>query len=79
MPSMPDLSPYATTSWVNRYFVSDVRMGENESGILWGAMGGTLPAGYVLTGGNFDNDREWPVYAPVQKNINGIWFNVTKE
>ncbi|EHU8672630.1 tail fiber protein [Salmonella enterica] len=64
--------------WINNNFVRDVRMGTNESGIIWGPQGGTLPAGYVLTGGNFDDDREWPVYAPVQKNINGTWYNVTR-
>ncbi|EOZ4488370.1 tail fiber protein [Salmonella enterica subsp. diarizonae] len=64
--------------WINNNFVRDVRMGTNESGIVWGEQGGTLPAGYVLTGGNFDDDREWPVYAPVQKNINGTWYNVTR-
>lgn len=54
-------------------------MGANRSGIMWGSGGGTVAAGYVLTGGNFDDDREWPVYAPVQKNVNGIWYNVGRE
>ncbi|EAW3063159.1 phage tail protein, partial [Salmonella enterica subsp. enterica serovar Poano] len=57
----------------------DVRMGMNQSGIIWGPQGGTLPAGFVLTGGNFDDDREWPVYAPVQKYVNGTWYNVGRE
>ncbi|EHD7182292.1 phage tail protein [Shigella dysenteriae] len=57
-------------------YVRDVRMGANQSGIVWGGDGGTVPAGYVLTGGNFDDAREWPVYAPVQKYINGQWYNV---
>ena len=57
-------------------YVRDIRMGANQSGIKWGGEGGTLPAGYVLTGGNFDDDWEWPVYAPVQKYINGQWYNV---
>ncbi|HFT9484072.1 TPA: tail fiber protein [Escherichia coli] len=57
-------------------YVRDVRMGANQSGIVWGGDGGTVPAGYVLTGGNFDDSREWPVYAPVQKYINGQWYNV---
>ncbi|ENC99008.1 putative phage tail fiber protein [Escherichia coli P0302308.10] len=57
-------------------YVRDVRMGANQSGIVWGGDGGTVPAGYVLTGGNFDDSREWPVYAPVQKYINGHWYNV---
>ncbi|EPM3700238.1 phage tail protein [Escherichia coli] len=57
-------------------YVRDVRMGANQSGIVWDGDGGTVPAGYVLTGGNFDDAREWPVYAPVQKYINGQWYNV---
>ncbi|EDX0374350.1 hypothetical protein GTL21_005159 [Salmonella enterica] len=65
--------------WINNNFVRDVRMGMNQSGIIWGPQGGTLPAGFVLTGGNFDDDREWPVYAPVQKYVNGTWYNVGRE
>ena len=64
------------TAWAYQNMVSDIRMGANQSGIVWGGQGGTLPAGYVLTGGNFDDDREYPVYAPVQKCINGTWYNV---
>ena len=57
-------------------YVRDVRMGANQSGVVWGSGGGIVSAGYVLTGGNFDDDRSWPVYAPVQKYINGQWYNV---
>nr|WP_269060001.1 hypothetical protein [Salmonella enterica] len=64
----------ATIDWVNQNFVKDVRMGANQSAV-WGANGGTVPAGYVLTGGDFNDNAEYPVYAPVQKNINGIWYN----
>ncbi|EKP2011560.1 tail fiber protein [Salmonella enterica] len=74
-----NINARATIAWVNQNFVKDVRMGANQSGIMWGSGGGTVAAGYVLTGGNFDDDREWPVYAPVQKNINGIWHNVGRE
>ncbi|EMI4566523.1 hypothetical protein V6525_003586 [Salmonella enterica] len=74
-----NINTRATIAWVNQNFVKDVRMGANRSGIMWGSGGGTVAAGYVLTGGNFDDDREWPVYAPVQKNVNGIWYNVGRE
>ncbi|MGT3194581.1 hypothetical protein ACVSTP_23790, partial [Yersinia enterocolitica] len=57
-------------------YVRDVRMGANQSGVVWGSGGGTVSAGYVLTGGNFDDARSWPIYAPVQKYINGQWYNV---
>ncbi|HDK0627794.1 TPA: tail fiber protein [Escherichia coli] len=63
-------------TWAYQNMVSDIRMGANQSGIVWGGGGGTLPAGYVLTGGNFDDNCEWPVYAPIQKYINGLWYNV---
>ena len=71
----PMLRSYSKAESDARY-VRDIRMGANQSGIIWGGEGGTLPAGYVLTGGNFDDDREYPVYAPVQKYINGQWYNV---
>lgn len=74
----PMLRSYSKVESDARY-VRDIRMGANQSGIVWGGSGGTLPAGYVLTGGNFDDDREYPVYAPVQKYINGQWYNVGRE
>ncbi|HHR4053114.1 TPA: phage tail protein, partial [Salmonella enterica] len=70
-----NINTRATTSWVNQYFVKDVRIGGNGS-TLWGANGGTCPPGYVLTGGDFNDGRSWPVYAPVQKHINDVWYNV---
>lgn len=74
----PMLRSYSKAESDARY-VRDIRMGANQSRIVWGGSGGTLPAGYVLTGGNFDDDREYPVYAPVQKYINGQWYNVGRE
>ncbi|EEF0620059.1 hypothetical protein DEI02_07100 [Salmonella enterica subsp. enterica serovar Freetown] len=68
----------ATIDWVNRNFVRDVRMGTNLS-TTWGANGGTCPPGYVLTGGDFNDNVEHPIYAPVQKNVNGIWYNAERE
>lgn len=56
-------------------YVKDIRMGANLN-VTWGSGGGTVPAGCVLTGGNFDDDREYAIYAPVQKFINGIWYNI---
>ncbi|ENM6343171.1 tail fiber protein [Salmonella enterica] len=77
-PSVPSLTPYATTAWVSQNFVRDVRMGANVS-TTWGANGGTCPPGYVLTGGDFNDNVEYPVYAPVQKQVYGIWYNVGRE
>jgi len=56
-------------------YVKDIRMGANLN-VTWGSGGGTVPAGCVLTGGNFDDDREYAIYAPVQKFVNGIWYNI---
>ncbi|EJH8994096.1 hypothetical protein NF634_001148 [Salmonella enterica] len=75
---MPNLAPYATSAWVNQYFVKDVQMGVNTSS-WWPANGGTCPPGYVLTGGDFNDGQSWPTYAPVQKNINGTWYNVGRQ
>ncbi|HHR4769111.1 TPA: tail fiber protein [Salmonella enterica] len=73
-----NINTRATTSWVNQYFVKDVRMGGNGSA-HWGANGGTCPPGYVLTGGDFNDGQSWPIYAPVQKNINDVWYNVAQQ
>lgn len=68
----------ATIAWVQQNFVRDVRMGANVS-TVWGSNGGTCPPGYVLTGGDFNDNQEFPVYAPVQKNVNGTWYNVGRQ
>lgn len=59
-------------------FVRDVRLGANITNVVWGSGGGTCPKGHVLTGGNFDDDREYPVFAPIQKYINNNWYTVSQ-
>lgn len=66
-----------TTSAAAARYVSDIRMGAN-SYVDWGSAGGTVPAGCVLTGGNFDDDKSRAFYAPVQKCVNGTWYNVVR-
>lgn len=66
-----------TTSAAAARYVSDIRMGAN-SYVDWGSGGGTVPAGCVLTGGNFDDARSRAFYAPVQKCVNGTWYNVVR-
>lgn len=66
-----------TTSAAAASYVSDIRMGAN-SYVDWGSAGGTVPAGCVLTGGNFDDDKSRAFYAPVQKCVNGTWYNVVR-
>lgn len=65
--------------WLRQFldatYTKQVRMGANIAGPQWGSGGGTVPAGCVLTGGNFDDDQSWPEYAYVQYNVNGTWIN----
>ncbi|WP_334473639.1 hypothetical protein [Arsenophonus sp. PmNCSU2021_1] len=62
--------------WLDNTFVRDIRLG-NPQHAVWGSRGGQAPNGHVLIGGNFDDDREWPIYAPIQKNINGKWITIS--
>ncbi|BGI52628.1 MAG: hypothetical protein HamCj_09810 [Candidatus Hamiltonella defensa (Ceratovacuna japonica)] len=62
--------------WLDNTFVRDIRLG-NPQHAVWGLHGGQAPNGHVLIGGNFDDDREWPIYAPIQKNINGKWITIS--
>ena len=74
------LSPsnaYSKTESDARY-VRDVRLGTNITNVIWGSGGGTCPKGHVLTGGNFDDDREYPIFAPIQKYINNTWYTVSQ-
>ncbi|MFV0262051.1 MAG: phage tail protein, partial [Kluyvera sp.] len=72
----PDLSGYETIADANARFVTATRFGANMS-TTWGSGGGTAPAGCALTGGNFDNDTEYPIYAYLQYCVNGVWINAT--
>ncbi|EBP4586592.1 hypothetical protein VH79_26245, partial [Salmonella enterica] len=51
-PTIPSLAPYATSSWVQQYFVTDVRLGT----LVWVGPSGnganaslTAPPGHFLT------------------------------
>ncbi|PNK97556.1 hypothetical protein CEQ28_008105 [Hafnia alvei] len=67
------LTDYSTFD--SRY-VTGTRFGANKT-TTWGGQGGTLPAGCAMTGGNFDDDTEYPIYAYLQYCINGTWINAT--
>ncbi|MGQ3662082.1 phage tail-collar fiber domain-containing protein [Citrobacter braakii] len=75
-PPTPDLSAYATSDWVRSYFVQATRFGANLSD-HWGGSGGTVPPGCALTGGDFNSDNEYPIYAYMQYLINGVWINAS--
>lgn len=71
----PDLSPYATTSWVVSYFIQGMRLGaqgvanNNNSG--WAI----APNGAVLTASYQDANYTAVYYRYPQYNINGTWYN----
>lgn len=72
----PDLSGYETIADANARFVTATRFGANMSD-HWGGNGGTVPPGCALTGGDFNSDNEYPIYAYMQYLINGVWINAS--
>lgn len=75
-PPATDLSGYETIADANARFVTATRFGANMS-TAWGSGGGTAPAGCALTGGDFNSDSEYPIYAYLQYCVNGVWINAT--
>ncbi|ELO0595972.1 hypothetical protein QY625_004301 [Salmonella enterica] len=81
---MPSLAPYATISWANQTFVRDVRLG--STGETATINGGTsdCPPGHVMVGSVMDvwgsrgSHLTRMRHSPLQKNINGTWYNVTR-
>ncbi|HGB4868950.1 TPA: hypothetical protein ACIVK9_002779 [Salmonella enterica subsp. enterica serovar Muenchen] len=73
------LNARATIDYVNQTFVRDVRAGNVESAQVWRAYGYNDQAPYVITGvinGNTDDLIDGLTRRPLQKNINGIWYNI---
>ncbi|ELW8656296.1 hypothetical protein SIL91_004910 [Salmonella enterica] len=69
--------------WLNNIFASrfvrDVRAGNVESAQVWRAYGYNDQAPYVITGvinANTDDLIDSLTRRPLQKNINGIWYNI---
>lgn len=69
--------------WLNNIFASrfvrDVRAGNVESAQVWRAYGYNDQAPYVITGvinSNTDDLIDSLTRRPLQKNINGIWYNI---
>lgn len=93
-PTMPDLRPYATTSWVNQnfatsswvrqYFVQDVRLGAVGQTATSIGRAADCPRGHVMVGSVMDSwgsrgsCLRWMRHCPLQKNINGTWYNVAR-
>ncbi|ENB7110893.1 phage tail protein [Salmonella enterica] len=77
-PSVPSLTPYATTTWVNQNFLSGFRLGGVESAQVWRAFGYDDNPPYVITGvinGNTDDLIDSVKRRPLQMYING-WRNI---
>ncbi|HGB0344985.1 TPA: hypothetical protein ACIT1N_004491, partial [Salmonella enterica subsp. enterica serovar Virchow] len=73
------LNTRATIDYVNQTFVRDVRAGYAESAQVWRAYGYGDQAPFVITGvtnGNQDDLIDSLTRRPLQKNINGIWYNI---
>ncbi|MDM2743200.1 hypothetical protein OGY15_00770, partial [Citrobacter sp. Cu231] len=57
-------------------YIQSMRLGSAISTTWWGD-GGDCPAGHVLTGGDFNNDKSYVRYKPVQVLINGQWVTIS--
>ena len=69
----------ATWDWVNQHFVTDVRLGAVESVMAWKGPGYHDQPPYVITGvynHNYDAFIDVAHRRPLQKCINGVWYNV---
>jgi hypothetical protein len=75
-PPATDLSAFATQQWVLQNFVQNMRLGSAIS-TTWWANGDDCPAGHVLTGGDFNSDKSYVRYKPVQVLINGQWVTIS--
>lgn len=74
-----NINARATVDYVNQTFVRDVRAGNVESARVWRAYGYNDQAPYVITGvinGNTDDLIDNLTRRPLQKNINGVWYNI---
>lgn len=73
-----NINTRATWDWVSQTFVSDIRLGSRQQMASTGA--NEAPSGFVSTGGyaygNWDNSADGWYIRPIQKLINGTWYNV---
>ncbi|EBC4375464.1 hypothetical protein GAD60_21970 [Salmonella enterica] len=75
-----NINTRATWDYVNQTFVRDIRLGYSESNHVWRAWGYSDTPPYVITGvinGNTDDLIDDVVRRPLQKNINGTWYNIS--
>ncbi|HAZ3163183.1 TPA: phage tail protein [Escherichia coli] len=65
--------------YLNRSFVRDIRLGALSSLAIWNGPGWSDRSGYVMTGavnGNQDALVDIAQARPIQKYINGNWYNI---
>lgn len=75
-----NINTRATWDYVNQTFVRDIRLGYSESNHVWRAWGYSDTPPYVITGvinSNTDDLIDDVVRRPLQKNINGTWYNIS--
>ncbi|HAU6491461.1 TPA: phage tail protein [Citrobacter freundii] len=73
-----NINTRATWDWVSQTFVSDFRLGSRQQMASTGS--NEAPSGFVSTGGyvygSWDNSADGWYIRPIQKLINGTWYNV---
>lgn len=75
-----NINTRATWDYVNQTFVRDIRLGHSESNQVWRAWGYSDTPPYVITGvinSNTDDLIDTVVRRPLQRNINGTWYNIS--
>ncbi|EBR1859493.1 phage tail protein [Salmonella enterica] len=75
-----NINTRATWDYVNQTFVRDIRLGYPEGNQVWQAWGYSDTPPYVITGvinSNTDDLIDTVVRRPLQKNINGTWYNIS--
>ncbi|EFU0963131.1 phage tail protein [Salmonella enterica] len=75
-----NINTRATWDYVNQTFVRDIRLGYSESNQVWRAWGYSDTPPYVITGvinSNTDDLIDTVVRRPLQRNINGTWYNIS--
>ncbi|EDV5075204.1 hypothetical protein S306_005227 [Salmonella enterica subsp. enterica] len=74
-----NINTRSTWDYVNQTFVRDVRAGYKEYARVWQAYGYDDTPPYVITGvvnNNSDDLIDGLTRRPLQKNINGVWYNI---
>lgn len=74
-----NINTRSTWDYVNQTFVRDVRAGYKEYARVWQAYGYDDTPPYVITGvvnNNSDDLVDGLTRRPLQKNINGVWYNI---